>query len=86
MLVENADEPYADAIAGAIWKRRKSGYSIDTTRQLAETVESALAFLPQKERKDGVRKACQRTFQALRMTLTVSLRCCTSFLKNCPWC
>ena len=86
MLVENADEPYADAIAAAIWKRRKSGYSIDTTRQLAETVESALAFLPQKERKDGFEKPASAPSRRCALTSTVSLRCCTSFLKNCPWC
>ena len=84
MLVENADEPYADAIAAAIWKRRKSGYSIDTTRQLAETVESALAFLPQKERKDGVRKACQRTFQALRIDVNSEFEVLYQFLEKLP--
>ena len=80
MLVENADEPYADAIAGAIWKRRKSGYSIDTTRQLAETVESALAFLPQKgaERR-GFEKPASAPSKRRALTSTVSLRCCTSF-------
>ena len=84
MLVENADEPYADAIAGAIWKRRKSGYSIDTTRQLAETVESALAFLPQKERKDGVRNACQRTFQARRIDVNSEFEVVYQFLEKLP--
>ena len=84
MLVENADEPYANAIAAAIWKRRKSGYSIDTTRQLAETVESALAFLPQKERKDAVRKACQRTFQALRIDVNSEFEVLYQFLEKLP--
>ena len=67
MLVENSDEPYAQEIAKAIMQKRRKRLPLETTRQLADTVEEALAFLPQKERKEAVKKSCQRTFQALQI-------------------
>ena len=47
-------------------------------------MESALAFLPQKERKDGVRKACQRTFQALRIDVNSEFEVLYQFLEKLP--
>ena len=67
MLVENADEPYAEQIAAAVRARLRKGGAIETTRELAETVAGALCFLPPRERKEAEKKACQRTFQALRI-------------------
>ena len=84
MLVENADEPYADPIARAIIQTEKRGISIDTTRQLAAVVEGALAFLPPAERKDGVKKACQRTFQALRIDVNSEFESLYAFLDKLP--
>ena len=37
MLVENADEPYAEQIAAAVRARLRKGGAIETTRELAET-------------------------------------------------
>lgn len=80
MLEENSDEPYADQIAQAICRN----LPIDTTRQLYTVIENALAFLPQKNRKQEVRKSCQRTFQALRIDVNSEFEVLYSFLEKLP--
>ena len=84
MLVENADEPYADRIAHAMIHTQEQGISIDTTKQLASIVESALGFLPAAERKEAVKKSCQRTFQALRIDVNSEFEVLYSFLDRLP--
>ena len=84
MLVENSDEPYAREIAGGVMAVFKGGGAIDTTRQLAAVVEEALAFLPAKERKEAVRKSCQRTFQALRIDVNSEFEVLYDFLEKLP--
>ncbi len=84
MLVENADEPYANEIAKAIRNMLKKGGRIDTTRQLAGVVEQALSFLPPKERKEAVKKSCQRTFQALRIDVNSEFEVLYAFLEKLP--
>ena len=84
MLVENADEPYAQRIARAIIRTQEQGTPIETTRQLAAIVENALAFLPQAERKEAVKKSCQRTFQALRIDVNSEFEVLNSFLEKLP--
>lgn len=46
MLLENADEPYAGEISREAVSRLKRGKTIDTTGELRQVVEDALAFLP----------------------------------------
>lgn len=84
MLVENADEPYADRIAKAVMQVLRRGESIETTRQLASIIEGALSFLPAGERKEGVRKSCQRTFQALRIDVNSEFEVLYAFLEKLP--
>ena len=84
MLVENADEPYAQRIAKAITQTFRKGISIDTTRQLAAVIEGALAFLPPAERAEAVKKSCQRTFQALRIDVNSEFEVLYSFLDKLP--
>lgn len=57
---------------------------IETTRQLADTVEEALSFLPQRERKEVVKKSCQRTFQALRIDVNSEFEVLYRFLEKLP--
>ena len=80
MLVENADEPYADRIARAVMQVYKRGGTVDTTRQLASIIEGALSFLPANERKETVKKSCQRTFQALRIDVNSEFEVLYAFL------
>ena len=84
MLVENSDEPYADPIARAVMKVFQRGETIETTRQLYSVIEGALSFLPQKERKETVKKSCQRTFQALRIDVNSEFEVLYSFLEKLP--
>ena len=84
MLVENSDEPYAEKIARAVMRVYQRGGSIDTTRQLAAIVEGALSFLPPAERKEAVKKSCQRTFQALRIDVNSEFEVLYSFLEKLP--
>lgn len=84
MLVENADEPYAQRIAKAITQTFRKGISIDTTRQLAAVIEGALSFLPPAERTEAVKKSCQRTFQALRIDVNSEFEVLYSFLDKLP--
>lgn len=84
LLWENADEPYADQIAKAIFHKVKRGGGIHTTKELAQVVESALDFLPPAERKEGVKKACQRTFQALRIDVNSEFEVLYAFLEKLP--
>lgn len=84
MLVENADEPYAERIAREIIRTYRRGGTIDTTRQLYNVIESALSFLPAKERREAVKKSCQRTFQALRIDINSEFEVLYSFLEKLP--
>ena len=84
MLVENADELYAEEITNTILKWRKRGKPITTTTQLKEAIEEALHFLPEKERKEAVKKSCQRTFQALRIDINSEFEVLYTFLEKLP--
>ena len=84
MLVENSDEPYADRIARAVMRVFERGETIETTRQLYSVIEGALSFLPQKERKETVKKSAQRTFQALRIDVNSEFEVLYSFLEKLP--
>jgi 16S rRNA (cytosine1402-N4)-methyltransferase len=84
MLEENADEPYAGEIARAIMKEQSSGAVIETTAQLREVIENALVFIPEKTRKDSVKKSCQRSFQALRIDVNNEFEVLYDFLEKLP--
>jgi len=84
MLVENSDEPHADRIAKAIIRVYQRGGSIETTKQLAAIIEGALSFLPPKERKEQVKKSCQRCFQALRIDVNSEFEVLYDFLEKLP--
>lgn len=84
MLIENADEPYAEEIADMIVSHRKRGGEIATTTQLRVIIEKALSFLPAKKQKDAVKKSCQRTFQALRIDINSEYEVLYEFLEKLP--
>ncbi len=84
MLIENADEPYAYEIAETIVSNNRRGKKIETTTQLKDAIEQALSFVPEKERKEAVKKSCQRTFQALRIDVNNEYEVLYSFLEKLP--
>lgn len=84
MLVENSDEPYADKIAKAITAEYRSGRDITTTRQLYDVIAKALVLLPKDERNEEIKKACQRSFQALRIDVNSEFEVLYEFLEKLP--
>lgn len=85
MLVENSDEPYAAKIAAEILRRRKKGNPVKTTTDLRDAVTSALSFLPDNaQRKELVKKTCQRVFQALRIDVNSEFEVLDAFLQKLP--
>ncbi|MEG2569958.1 MAG: 16S rRNA (cytosine(1402)-N(4))-methyltransferase RsmH [Clostridia bacterium] len=84
MLIENADEPYAAQIACAITAEIRKGRAPETTTQLEMIIENTLKFVPQKERKDEVKKSCQRCFQALRIDVNNEFEVLYEFLEKLP--
>ena len=84
MLQENADEPYAKEIAATVTGWLRKGREIATTTQLYQAIEQALAFLPEKDRKELVKKSCQRTFQALRVDINHEFESLYAFLEKLP--
>lgn len=84
MLVENADEPYAHEIAEKVISKLRRGESVDTTTKLQQIIEEALEFIPIKERKEAVKKSCQRTFQALRIDVNSEFEVLYEFMEKLP--
>ena len=84
MLDENSDEPYCEEIAKAITDEIRRGNRIDTTTKLREVIERTLSSLPEKERKDTVKKTCQRVFQALRIDVNREFEVLYEFMEKLP--
>lgn len=84
MLIENSDEPYAAEIASVVMRKLKNGEKIETTKQLKDAIEEALFVVPEKERKEAVKKSCQRTFQALRIDVNSEFEVLYDFLEKLP--
>ena len=86
MLYENSDEPYSEELAKAITDEIRRGNRMDTTKKLRDVIEKALMFLPEKERKDTVKKTCQRVFQALRIDVNNEFEVLYEFMEKLPEC
>lgn len=84
MFVENSDEPYAEEIAREIAKRNRKRQYIETTTGLKEVIETTLSFIPEKERKEAVKKSCQRCFQALRIDVNQEFEVLYEFMEKLP--
>ena len=84
MLLENSDEPYAEEIARAVINARRRGRKIETTTDLRQLIEETLDFVPASERKEAVKKTCQRTFQALRIDVNREFEVLYEFLDKLP--
>lgn len=85
MLVENADEPFAAEIAAEVIRTLRRREPIQTTTQLKAVIERALSNLPDNsEKKDLVKKTCQRTFQALRIDVNSEFEVLEAFLDKLP--
>ncbi len=85
LLLENADEPHAAAIADAIASRIAKKLPIETTTQFKETIKEALGFLPKNTIKQEIKKSCQRCFQALRIAVNDEFGALEDFLEKLPY-
>ncbi len=84
MLIENGDEPYAEEIANVVAGKIRRGEEISTTTELQQVIEEALAFIPERDRKEAVKKSCQRTFQALRIDVNGEFEALYEFMEKLP--
>ncbi|MEG0912196.1 MAG: 16S rRNA (cytosine(1402)-N(4))-methyltransferase RsmH [Oscillospiraceae bacterium] len=84
MLTENSDEPHAEQISRAVISALKKGQPIATTKQLEGIIADALKFIPERERKDEIKKSCQRCFQALRIDVNNEFEVLYEFLEKLP--
>ena len=84
MFQENSDEPYAEEIATVIMKRNRTKNYVETTTQMKDVIEETLSFVPEKERKEAVKKSCQRCFQALRIDVNSEFEVLYDFLDKLP--
>ena len=84
MLYENSDEPYCEELAKAITDEIRKGNRIDTTTKLRHIIEQTLDFLPEKDKKDIIKKTCQRTFQALRIDVNHEFEVLYEFMEKLP--
>lgn len=84
LLFEYSDEPYAREIASLIIKKRSAGLLIETTTALKQIILEALSFIAPEERKEQVKKACQRSFQALRIAVNDEFDVLEKFLDKLP--
>lgn len=88
MLWENSDEPYAHDIAKTIYDTIRHGEKIATTAKLREvigkTMERVLPNMSEAEKKDTIRKTCQRVFQAIRIDVNSEFEVLDAFLEKLP--
>ena len=77
-------EPYCEELAKAITDEIRRGSRIDTTTKLRRVIEDTLDFLPEKEKKDTIKKTCQRTFQALRIDVNQEFEVLYEFMEKLP--
>lgn len=84
MLLENSDEPYSKIISKTIVSEIENGVDISTTTKLQQIIEDALQFIPRDERKEAIKKSCQRTFQALRIDVNGEFEVLFEFLEKLP--
>ncbi len=84
MLYENSDEPYCEELAKAITDEIRKGNRIDTTTKLRQIIEQTLDFLPEKDKRDIIKKTCQRTFQALRIDVNHEFEVLYEFMEKLP--
>lgn len=84
MMQENSDEPYAKEIAKEVFNNMRKGQFVETTTDLKNAIEKALVTVPEKERKDAVKKSCARVFQALRIDVNSEFEVLYTFLEKLP--
>ena len=73
-----------EELAKAITDEIRRGNRVDTTTKLRGIIEKTLDFLPEKEKKETVKKTCQRVFQALRIDVNQEFEVLYEFMEKLP--
>ena len=73
-----------EELAKAITDEIRKGNHMDTTTKLRQVIEKTLDFLPEKEKKETIKKTCQRTFQALRIDVNREFEVLYEFMEKLP--
>ena len=86
LLTDNSDEPHAIVLAAAL-----QGQYLETTVQLADLVRATVALalkrnMPEEERLVEIKKALQRTFQALRIEVNDEFGVLDQLMAQLPGC
>jgi 16S rRNA (cytosine1402-N4)-methyltransferase len=81
LLLDNADEPDAKAIAHTIAQKRQE---MSTTSALAKAISLSLSRLNRNDK--DIAKAIRRTFQALRIAVNGEFSALEAFLSEIPYC
>ncbi|MDF2437925.1 MAG: S-adenosyl-methyltransferase MraW [Bacteroidota bacterium] len=84
IFIENADEPHAHLIAKTIVSRIAGGMVVSTTTQLKDLIADALEKISTNDRKELIKKSCQRCFQALRIEVNNEFGVLDKFLAKLP--
>ncbi|MES2131464.1 MAG: 16S rRNA (cytosine(1402)-N(4))-methyltransferase RsmH [Bacteroidota bacterium] len=84
LFIENADEPYSEAIAKAIMVQQATTQPINTTLQLKQLITQTLELQSKQLNKDDIKKSCQRCFQALRIEVNNEFGVLDQFLHKLP--
>lgn len=84
MLIENSDEPYATEIARAVTTAIKKGRKVETTTQLEQIIKEVIEKVSVEDKKETLKKTCQRVFQALRIDVNNEYEVLDGFLEKLP--
>lgn len=84
MLIENADETYAKEIAREITLAKSKSEMIETTKDLYQIIQKAFKNLPKSIQEETIKKASQRTFQALRIDINHEYEALFELLEKIP--
>ncbi len=81
LLTENADEPYADLIAGLLKQK-----TVNTTHAVERLVRTGLSAAMPHLAKTDVKMSVRRTFQALRIAVNDEFSALDALLRSLPQC
>jgi 16S rRNA (cytosine1402-N4)-methyltransferase len=84
VLIDNADEPNAAAIAAAIIHFQTKQKNIETTFELKQVISQAVSKMRLTDTE--IKKTCQRCFQAIRIAVNKEFDVLEQFLDRLPYC